>query len=121
MTLENEKELESSYVMHTFGRKPVEFVEGRGMVLKDSDGKEYLDFLSGIGVCGLGHCHPAIVKAIQDQAEKLIHVSNYFYIEKRGEVAKRISDLLNAEETRGGSNSHLVSLPIPVQKLMNAP
>lgn len=107
MTLENERELEFSYVMHTFGRKPVEFVEGRGMVLKDSDGKEYLDFLSGIGVCGLGHCHPAIVKAIQDQAEKLIHVSNYFYIEKRGEVAKRISDLLNAEETRGGSNSHL--------------
>lgn len=101
MTLENERMLESDYVMHTFGRKPVEFIEGRGMILKDSNGKEYLDFLSGIGVCGLGHCHPAIVKAVKDQAEKLIHVSNYFYIEKRGEVAKRISDLLNAEETRG--------------------
>lgn len=109
MTFENERSLESEYVMHTFGRKPVEFVEGSGMVLKDSDGKEYLDFLSGIGVCGLGHCHPAIVKAVQDQAEKLIHVGNYFYIEKRGEVAKRISDLLNAEETRGATGAHLSS------------
>lgn len=113
MTFESEKALDSSYVMHTFGRKPVEFVEGSGMILKDSDGKEYLDFLSGIGVCGLGHCHPAIVNAVKDQAEKLIHVSNYFYIENRGEVAKRISDLLNAEEMRGASSGAHVSAAQP--------
>ena len=89
--------LEDVYVMHTFGRKPVEFVEGGGMTLVDSEGKKYLDFLSGIGVVSLGHCHPAVVKAVADQAAKLIHVSNYYYIEHRGEVARLLSDMLNAE------------------------
>ena len=89
--------LEDAYVMHTFGRKPVEFVEGGGMTLVDSEGKRYLDFLSGIGVVSLGHCHPAVVKAVADQAAKLIHVSNYYYIEHRGEVARLLSDMLNAE------------------------
>lgn len=89
--------LEDAYVMHTFGRKPVEFVEGDGMTLVDSEGKKYLDFLSGIGVVSLGHCHPAVVKAVTDQAAKLIHVSNYYYIEHRGEVARLLSDMLNAE------------------------
>ena len=89
--------LEDAYVMHTFGRKPVEFVEGGGMTLVDGEGKKYLDFLSGIGVVSLGHCHPAVVKAVADQAAKLIHVSNYYYIEHRGEVARLLSDMLNAE------------------------
>ena len=89
--------LEDAYVMHTFGRKPVEFVEGGGMTLVDNEGKKYLDFLSGIGVVSLGHCHPAVVKAVTDQAAKLIHVSNYYYIEHRGEVARLLSDMLNAE------------------------
>lgn len=89
--------LEDAYVMHTFGRKPVEFVEGDGMTLVDNEGKKYLDFLSGIGVVSLGHCHPAVVKAVADQAAKLIHVSNYYYIEHRGEVARLLSDMLNAE------------------------
>lgn len=89
--------LEDAYVMHTFGRKPVEFVEGGGMTLVDNEGKKYLDFLSGIGVVSLGHCHPAVVKAVADQAAKLIHVSNYYYIEHRGEVARLLSDMLNAE------------------------
>ena len=89
--------LEDAYVMRTFGRKPVEFVEGDGMTLVDSEGKKYLDFLSGIGVVSLGHCHPAVVRAVADQAAKLIHVSNYYYIEHRGEVARLLSDMLNAE------------------------
>lgn len=89
--------LEDVYVMHTFGRKPVEFVEGDDMTLVDNEGKKYLDFLSGIGVVSLGHCHPAVVKAVADQAAKLIHVSNYYYIEHRGEVARLLSDMLNAE------------------------
>ena len=87
MTLAREMALESEYVMGTFARKPVEFVEGHGMTLIDDAGNEYLDFLSGIGVCSLGHCHPSIVQAVSDQAAKLIHVSNYYYIEHRGEVA----------------------------------
>lgn len=95
MTLQEQEALDSRYIMHTFGRKPVEFVEGRGMYLTDSEGKKYLDFLSGIGVCSLGHCPEAVVDAITQQAAKLIHVSNYFYIEHRGQVAKRLSELLN--------------------------
>ena len=94
MTLQQQQQLEEKYVMHTFGRKPVEFVRGEGMRLWDDEGKEYLDFLSGIGVISLGHCHPALVKALQDQAAKLMHVSNYYYIEGRGELAKKLSDLL---------------------------
>ncbi len=95
MTLQIEKNLESKYVMPTFGRSDVEFVEGEGMHLRDSDGKEYIDFLSGIGVCSLGHCHHAVVDAISKQAQELIHVSNYFYIENRGEVAEKLSNLLS--------------------------
>lgn len=97
MTLQTEQHLESTYVMPTFGRSDVEFVSGAGMYLTDSDGKAYLDFLSGIGVCSLGHCHPALVEALSSQARKLIHVSNYFYIEHRGEVAEKLSQLLGRE------------------------
>lgn len=95
MGFEEAKKLDEHYVMQTYGRKPVMLVEGSGMVVKDDTGKEYLDFLSGIGTVSLGHCHPNVVDAIKEQAEKLIHVSNYYYIEHRGEVAKLISDMLN--------------------------
>ncbi len=98
MSLQEQQELESKYVMHTFGRKPVELVSGQGMTVTDAQGREYLDFIAGIGVCGLGHCHPAVVSALQQQAEKLIHVSNYYYIEGRGELAQQLSDLLNASQ-----------------------
>ncbi len=102
MTFDKEKSLESRYVMPTFARKDVEFVSGSGMYLRDSEGNTYLDFLSGIGVCSLGHCHPAIVDALTVQAQKLIHVSNYFYIENRGEVAEDLSLLLNAGSGKAG-------------------
>lgn len=95
MTFEEVKKLDETYVMHTFKRKPVCLVEGNGMEVTDDEGKTYLDFIAGIGVDSLGHCHPAVVKAITEQAEKLIHVSNYYYIEKRGEVAKMISTMAN--------------------------
>ena len=70
------------YVAHTYARLPRSFGErergpGSGIWMA----KEYLDFVSGLAVCNLGHCHPKVVKAIQDQAEKLIHVSNFYYIE----------------------------------------
>lgn len=95
MGFKTEQELDERYVMHTFARKPVMLVEGAGMEVRDSAGKTYLDFIAGIGVNCLGHCHPAVVQALQQQAETLIHVSNYYYIEKRGEVAKLLSDMLN--------------------------
>ncbi len=95
MGFEEAKKLDEHYVMHTFARKPVLLVEGSGMQVTDDEGKTYLDFIGGIGADSLGHCHPAVVAAVQDQVSRLIHVSNYYYIEQRGEVAKIISDLLN--------------------------
>ena len=95
MSLAMEQQLESAYVMHTFGRSPVEFTKGHGMVLTGDDGRTYRDFLAGIGVCCLGHGHPAVVNAVREQAERLLHVSNYFYIERRGEVAALLSKLAN--------------------------
>lgn len=94
MSYQQQAQLEDQYVMPTFGRSPVEFVEGKGMELFDDQGRRYLDFLSGIGVASLGHCHPAVVAAVSDQAARLLHVSNYFYIEHRGEVARVLSELL---------------------------
>ena len=95
MSLAQQKSLESAYVMHTFGRSEVEFTSGHGMKLVGDDGREYLDFLAGIGVCCLGHDHPAVTQAVTAQAQKLLHVSNYFYIEHRGEVAAMLSKLAN--------------------------
>ena len=92
---ENERNLEDKYVMHTFGRSPVEFVRGEGMHLYDIDGNEYLDFLAGIAVCCLGHSNKALTSAIKEQASELMHVSNYFYIKGRGEAAEKINTLLN--------------------------
>lgn len=96
MTLEETRSLESTYVMSTFARKPVKLVEGSGMNVRDDEGKAYVDFIAGIGANSLGHCHPKLVQAISDQAARLIHVSNYYYIEGRAELSKTVSDLLNA-------------------------
>ena len=98
MSLEMEQALDAAYVMPTFGRSPVEFVRGEGMTLTDSAGKEYLDFLAGIGVCSLGHGHPVLKGALEEQVPKLLHVSNYFYVEHRGAVAALLSKLANDDE-----------------------
>lgn len=95
MSLQEEQDLEQKYVMHTFGRMPLELVRGRGMYVWDDTGKKYTDFLGGIAVCALGHCNVNVVNAIKKQADTLMHVSNYFYIEGRGEVAKQLNDMLN--------------------------
>jgi predicted acetylornithine/succinylornithine family transaminase len=79
--------LSEKYVANTYARYPVLLVRGKGTRVWDLDGKEYLDFVSGLAVCNLGHCHPKVVKAIQDQAEKLIHVSNFYYIEPQIQLA----------------------------------
>ena len=72
-------------------RAPVEFVRGEGALLWDSEGKEYLDFLAGISVCSVGHCHPGVVEAVREQARRLIHVSNLFYTEPMVRLAERLS------------------------------
>jgi len=81
-------------VMQTYARKPVMFVRGRGMRLSDDEGTEYLDFVSGIGSVNLGHAHPAVTAAISEQAAKLVHVSNLFYVEHRAELACDVVRLL---------------------------
>ena len=91
---EAEAALDSAAIMHTYARKPVLFVRGEGMRLFDDDGREYLDFVSGIGAVNLGHAHPAVTAALAEQAAKLVHVSNLFYVEHRAELAHEVSELL---------------------------
>ncbi len=75
-------------IMKTYGRYPIVPVRGEGCRLWDADGKEYLDFLAGVAVNNLGHCHPRVVKAIQEQAATLIHCSNYYQIPQQIELAE---------------------------------
>ena len=77
--------------MNTYQRLPVTFVKGSGVWLWDNDGNRYLDALSGIAVCGLGHCHPALAKALSHQAETLIHTSNLYHIENQELLAERLA------------------------------
>ncbi len=79
--------------MDTYARYPVEFVRGAGTRLWDDAGNEYLDFLCGISVSLLGHCHPAVVEAVCDQAGRLIHVGNLFHTEPPRRLAERLSEL----------------------------
>jgi acetylornithine/N-succinyldiaminopimelate aminotransferase len=75
----------------TYARYPVEFASGSGTLLVDADGVEHLDFLSGIGVCNTGHCHPRVVAAVQEQAARLMHVSNLFYTAPMVRLAERLT------------------------------
>lgn len=80
-----------SYLFNTYARWDVELVSGTGTKVIDKNGKEYLDFTSGIGVCNLGHCHPEIVKTVQEQMTKLWHTSNLFQSSKQEEVAEQLT------------------------------
>ena len=80
-----------------YARADVEFERGEGVRLWDSEGREYLDFLSGIAVCNTGHCHPHVVAAVQEQAARLLHVSNLFYTAPMVRLAERL-----AERSLGG-------------------
>lgn len=75
----------------TYTRYPAAMVKGAGCRLTDAEGKEYLDFLAGIAVCGLGHCHPAVTAAICKQAGELTHVSNLYYTEPQTELAELLT------------------------------
>ena len=92
MTLAELQELERTYVVPSYARSPVEFVRGEGARLWDADGNEYLDFLSGISVTSVGHCHPRVVDAVREQAGRLMHTSNLFYTEPAMRLARRLSE-----------------------------
>ena len=80
--------LTDKYIAQTYARYPMALVRGKGARVWDADGKEYLDFLAGIAVNSLGHCHPAVVRAIQQQSRKLLHVSNLYHIQPQAELAR---------------------------------
>jgi acetylornithine/N-succinyldiaminopimelate aminotransferase len=91
MSLAELQELERGSVIASYARQPVEFVRGEGARLWDEQGNEYLDFLSGISVTNLGHCHPRVVAAVREQVGSLMHVSNLFYTEPAMRLAERLA------------------------------
>lgn len=99
MTLDDIRERESRHVLQTYKRQPVAFVRGRGSRLYDVDGREYLDFVSGIGVTSLGHAHPGLTAAIADQAATLLHTSNLYYHPYQAEAAARLAQLSGLSRT----------------------
>jgi acetylornithine/N-succinyldiaminopimelate aminotransferase len=97
MTLAELQSLEAAHVVPTYVRNPVEFVRGSACRLWDAEGNEYLDFLAGISVLNVGHCHPRVVEAIREQAGRLTHVSNLYYTEPAIRLSARL-----AESSLGG-------------------
>jgi len=95
---------DAEYVMTTYARLPVMFVSGEGARLWDADGKEYLDFLSGIAVCGVGHCNPRVAEAISRQASTLMHTSNLFYTPLQPRLARRLCELSGMERAFFGNS-----------------
>ena len=91
MSLEHLQELDAAHVIGTYARLPLEIVRGEGTGVWDDRGREYLDLLCGISVTNLGHCHPAVVAAVREQAGTLIHASNLFYTEPGLLLAERLS------------------------------
>ena len=85
-------DLERDYLLQNYARYPIVLSRGKGPYLWDTNGKKYLDLISGIGVNALGHAHPQITKVIKDQAGKLIHASNLYYHEYQGPLAKKLAE-----------------------------
>jgi acetylornithine/N-succinyldiaminopimelate aminotransferase len=81
------------FVMNTYGRQPIAFVKGQGLTLTDADGREYQDFLAGLAVSSLGHCHPSVVEAVRKQVGELIHTSNLYLVANQSKLARYLVDL----------------------------
>lgn len=92
MSLSALQAIESDHLIPNYARQPVEFVRGEGARLWDAEGAEYLDFLSGISVLNVGHCHPAVVEAVREQVGRLTHATNLFYTEPAMRLAQRLAD-----------------------------
>lgn len=104
-----------SYLMDNYARLPVAFSHGQGCALYDTHGKRYLDALSGIAVCGLGHAHPELVKGLQEQAALLWHTSNLFQIpeqEKAGEALCKLAKMERAYFCNSGTEANEAALKI---------
>ena len=97
-TLAEIQALDAEFVMGTYARNNVLFVRGEGAYLWDSEGRKYLDFLAGIAVVGVGHCHPRLAHAIAEQARTLMHVSNLFHNPLQAKLAERLCLLCDMEK-----------------------
>jgi predicted acetylornithine/succinylornithine family transaminase len=91
-SLEQLQQLEQRYAIPTYARSPIQFVRGSGARLWDSEGNEYLDFLAGISVLNVGHCHPRVVDAVRDQAARLTHATNLYYTEPAMRLSERLAE-----------------------------
>ena len=100
------------HVLPTYKRAPEVFVDGTGAVLIDQDGREYLDFLAGIAVSALGHRHPGLVAALQDQVAHLIHTSNLFRHPYTEQVAASVARLSGRDTRHGSTRSRYRRTPL---------
>jgi acetylornithine/N-succinyldiaminopimelate aminotransferase len=91
-SLEQLQQLEQRYAIPTYARAPVQFVRGSGARLWDTEDVEYLDFLAGISVLNVGHCHPRVVQAVRDQAGRLTHATNLYYTEPAMRLSERLAE-----------------------------
>jgi acetylornithine aminotransferase len=92
------------HLMSTYNRLPIAFSKGAGIWLEDTDGKRYLDALSGIAVCGLGHCHPAVSEALCTQSQTLVHTSNIYEIPLQSQLADRLAKLTGMDRIFFGNS-----------------
>jgi acetylornithine/N-succinyldiaminopimelate aminotransferase len=117
MTLAELQALEAEHVVPSYTRLPVEFVRGEGWRLWDADGVEYLDFLAGISVSSAGHCHPEVVRAVQEQAARLMHVTNLYYTEPAMRLARRLAERsLGGKVYFGNSGAEVVEAAIKLAR-----
>ena len=93
-----------SALMQTYARLPITFSHGEGVYLYDTEGRRYLDGISGIAVNGLGHAHPAVTAAIRDQADKLVHTSNLYRIEAQEQLAERLTEVAGMDKVFFGNS-----------------
>src|SRR5579859_6429820 len=90
-------DLEKAHLLQNYARYPLLITRGKGSYVYDSQGRRYLDFITGIGVNALGHAHPRIVKTIREQAAQLIHSSNLYYHPYQGPLAERLARISGLE------------------------
>lgn len=86
-------ERETKYIFHTYDRQPVVITKGKGSKVWDINGKEYIDCVGGIAVCGVGHRNPFVVKRIKDQLDRLMHISNLYYTDISVDAAEKIAEI----------------------------
>ncbi len=115
MDTEQIKSLNDQHIINTYGARKLALTRGEGVRLWDADGKEYLDCFSGIAVCNLGHCHPAVTQAVCAQAATLVHVSNLYYIEPQVQLAELLSSLCFAQKwffCNGGAEANEAAIKL---------